>query len=66
MTSRWKVKVVRDTTEHGVVFIEADTAEQAVQLAIEKFSNADISEFVTDHDARDASVTAVEAAGGTE
>jgi hypothetical protein len=63
---RWKVSVMRDMTEFGVVFVEAESSEDAVRLAIDQFSGPDNSCFVTDHDARQASVRAVEAAGGDE
>lgn len=61
---QWRVRTMRDVTEFGVVLVDAETAEQAVEKAIEMFGNDIENKFVTDHAVGVVSVTQVERAGG--
>ena len=57
----WKVMVMRPVTYFGVVYIEADSSEVAVEKAIEMFGGEDVDEkLITDQDTGVVSVTKVE------
>lgn len=60
----WRVRVMRDVTEFGVVSIEAESAEQAIEQAIEMFSNDLDGRLLTDHETGLVSVTQVERVEG--
>lgn len=59
-TSKWQVRVMRDVSEFGIVNIEADSAELAIEKAIEIFSDDIERKLVTDEIAGVVSVTMVE------
>lgn len=56
----WKVKVMRPVTYFGVVYIEADSSEVAVEKAIEMFGEEDVDKLITDQETGVVSVTNVE------
>lgn len=56
----WKVKVMRPVTYFGVVYIEADSSEVAVEKAIEMFGEEDVDKLITDQETGVVSVTDVE------
>lgn len=56
----WRVKVMRPVTYFGVVYIEADSSEVAVEKAIEMFGEEDVDKLITDQETGVVSVTNVE------
>ena len=60
----WKVKVMRPVTYFGVVYIEADSSEVAVEKAIEMFGEEDVDKLITDQETGVVSVTDVERMDG--
>ena len=56
----WRVKVMRPVTYFGVVYIEADSSEVAVEKAIEMFGEEDVDKLITDQETGVVSVTDVE------
>lgn len=60
----WKVKVMRPVTYFGVVYIEADSSEVAVEKAIEMFGEEDVDKLITDQETGVVSVTNVERMDG--
>ena len=60
----WRVKVMRPVTYFGVVYIEADSSEVAVEKAIEMFGEEDVDKLITDQETGVVSVTDVERMDG--
>ena len=60
----WKVIVMRPVTYFGVVYIEADSSEVAVEKAIEMFGEEDVDKLITDQETGVVSVTDVERMDG--
>ena len=60
----WKVMVMRPVTYFGVVYIEADSSEVAVEKAIEMFGEEDVDKLITDQETGVVSVTDVERMDG--
>ena len=60
----WNVRVIRNVTEFGMLTVEADTPEQAVDSAIVEFSEDLDGKLVTDKLTGYCSCVHIEARGG--